>query len=95
MPWFMGAWPCNSPGVYGEDLEHISFFIKNSRGDALRTYLDKYVYSWKTHDQYLELIGAGKIAELKDNPTKILADPFGQWILSQDEVAGLTPSTTV
>ena len=91
VPWYMGAWPCNSPGVYGEDLEHISMFIKNSRGEQLRNYLDKYVYSWENHQQYLALIGAEKVAALQDNPAKVLAEPFGQWILPQDKVAALLP----
>jgi len=44
VPWYMGAWPTNSPGLYGEDLEHMSYFIKLSRDKiALREYLDKYV----------------------------------------------------
>lgn len=67
-------------------------FIKNSRGEALRNYLDKYVYSWETHEEYLALIGAEKIAALQDNPAKVLAESFQQWILPQETVAGLIPA---
>jgi len=28
---------------------------------------------------------------LQDNPAKVLAEPFGQWILPQDKVAALLP----
>ena len=89
IPWYMGAWPCNSPGVYGEDLEHISSFIKNSRGELLKAYLDKYVYSWESHDEYMALIGAEKVAALQDNPAKVLAEPYRKWILPQDETEKL------
>jgi 2-(1,2-epoxy-1,2-dihydrophenyl)acetyl-CoA isomerase len=48
IPWYLGAWPTNSPGIYGQDLEHMGFFIKacNDRNN-LREYLDRYVYSWE------------------------------------------------
>jgi glutaconate CoA-transferase subunit A len=91
IPWFMGAWPTNSPGLYGEDLEHVTYFVKNSRGEALRNYLDKYVYSWKDHAEYLALIGPEKVAALRDNPANVLSEPFRQWILPQEEVCKLTP----
>ena len=79
VPWYMGAWPTNSPGLYGEDLEHMVSFIKTC-GDrkALEEYLEKYVYSWETHEDYLKLIG--NKAKLEDNPANVLGDPFKQWI---------------
>lgn len=89
VPWYMGAWPTNAPGLYGEDLEHITFFIKNSRGDALRAYLDKYVYSWSTHEEYMALIGKEKQAALETNPAKVLAEAIDKWVLPQDRVAQL------
>jgi glutaconate CoA-transferase subunit A len=93
VPWSMGAWPCNSPGLYGEDLEHITAFVKNSRGDALRNYIDKYVYSWSDHAEYISLIGKEKVAALKDNPANVLAEPFTGWFLSSEKVAGLLPGS--
>lgn len=86
VPWYLGAWPCNSPGLYGEDLEHMNYFIKNSRGQALRQYLDKYVYSWETYEDYLALIGQEKIAALENNPSNVLAEPFRQWIYPREKV---------
>lgn len=91
IPWYMGAWPCNSPGLYGEDTDHISFFIKNSRGEALQNYLEKYVYSWKNHEEYLALIGTKRVRQLQDNPAKVLAESFVQWILPPEDVAKLLP----
>ncbi len=86
VPWYLGSWPCNCPGLYGEDLEHMTGFIKGSRGEALRQYLDKYVYSWESPGDYLELIGTDKIKALEDNPTTVLAEPFRKWIYSEDQV---------
>lgn len=86
VPWYLGAWPSNSPGIYGEDLEHMGRFIKSSRGDAVRQYIDKYVYSWETQEDYLELIGKDKIAELENNPSTVIAKPFAQWIYTTEQV---------
>jgi glutaconate CoA-transferase subunit A len=89
VPWYFGSWPCNCPGLYGEDLQAMTGFIKNSRGEALRQYIDKYVYAWETHDDYLELIGKDQIKALEDNPTRILSEPFQQWIYPADKVREL------
>ncbi|WP_123053902.1 CoA-transferase [Clostridium sp. JN-1] len=79
VPWYMGAWPTNSPGIYGEDIEHMTSFIKTCRDKAaLREYLDKYVYSWNTHEEYLKLIDNKE--KLENNPANVLAEPFKQWI---------------
>lgn len=91
VPWYLGSWPANSPGLYGEDLEHMSGFIKGSRGDALRQYIDKYVYSWETHEDYLELIGKDKVKELENNPSTVLTEPFRKWIYSDAQVKELLP----
>lgn len=81
IPWYMGAWPSNSPGLYGEDIEHISYFIKMSKDkDNLREYLNKYVYSWETQEDYLKLID--NKAKLEDNPANVLAQPYKQWIIN-------------
>lgn len=90
IPWYMGAWPCNSIGHYGEDLTHLSNFIKDSSDeDALKAYMDKYVYSWETHEEYMELIGLENIKKLESNPSKILGDPFREWVFSKEKVEGL------
>jgi glutaconate CoA-transferase subunit A len=88
IPWYMGAWPTNSPGVYGEDLNHVQYFLKNSRGDALRAYIEKYVHSWSDHAEYLKLIGS-ELPALEDDPTKVLSNPFKEWIYSADQVLEL------
>lgn len=79
VPWYMAAWPTNSPGMYGQDLTHSSEFIKTCKDqNALREYLEKYVYSWDTHEDYLKLID--KKDELEDDPAKGLSVPYQQWI---------------
>jgi len=90
VPWYLGSWPANSPGMYGEDLEHMSSFVKISRSEKdLAEYIDKYVYSWKTHEDYLDLIGRDKIKSLESNPSTVLAESFTKWIYPEQRVREL------
>jgi glutaconate CoA-transferase subunit A len=90
VPWYMGSWPCNCPGLYGEDLEHMTSFVKVCRDEStLRPYIDKYVYSWKTHEDYLELIGKDKVKSLESNPSEVLAEPFRKFIYPEEKVREL------
>jgi glutaconate CoA-transferase subunit A len=90
VPCYLGSWPANSPGMYGEDLEHMSNFVRISRKEeTLREYIDKYVYSWKTYDDYLDLIGKDKIKSLESNPSTVLAEPFSKWIYSEEKIREL------
>ncbi len=53
-----GAHPCQMPLQYFFDEEHISEWLNLSKNDyGVKKYLDKYVYSVETLDQYLKLIG--------------------------------------
>ena len=89
VPSRFGAWPVNCVGVHGEDMEHIKEFIKSSRGEALREYIEKYVYSWETPEDYLALIGKDRCAKLMDDPSCQLALPFKKWIFSQEKISEL------
>lgn len=89
IPWYMGSWPANCPGLYGEDLEHMTGFIQSSSGAVLKYYLEKYVYSWEGHDEFMALIGDSKIKSLEDNPSRILSEPFMQWILPREKIDSL------
>jgi len=90
IPWYLGAWPTNSPGIYGQDLEHMALFIKASNDRAaLREYLDRYVYSWETHEDYLKLIGADRIRILEGDPARVLAEPLRNKICSDEKVQEL------
>ncbi len=90
IPWYLGAWPTNSPGIYGQDLEHMGFFIKacNDRNN-LREYLDRYVYSWEGYDDYVRLIGPDKVKILEADPARVLADPLREGILPDGKVREL------
>jgi glutaconate CoA-transferase subunit A len=53
-------------------------------------YLDEFVYSWRSRDEYLDLIGRDLIEQLRQGPTSFLLDPYRQWILSDAEIDALT-----
>jgi glutaconate CoA-transferase subunit A len=49
-----GGHPASVPGLYDADLEHMNEFSKGERDPvALERYFDKYVFSCKTHQDYL------------------------------------------
>jgi glutaconate CoA-transferase subunit A len=61
-----GGHPGAVPGLYDADFEHMNEFFKAERDPALmEKYLDKYIYSCKTHQDYLDKIGKAKLEELK------------------------------
>ena len=60
-----GGHPGSVPGLYDADFEHVNEFFKAERDSAsLRKYFDKYVFSCKTHQDYLDKIGKSKLDEL-------------------------------
>jgi len=61
-----GAHPFSCLHVYDQDREHLAHYAEAGREPAtFHAYLDKYVYGVKSHDEYLELIGAAKLARLR------------------------------
>lgn len=59
VPW--GSHPCNMPYLYYFDEEHIAEWLQLSRTDeGVEQYLEKYVYSVDTFEEYLEKIGGIK-----------------------------------
>lgn len=91
VPWRFGAWPTNCVGLYKEDVDHMQYFLKNSRRETLQEYMEKYVYSWTSHDEYVDVIGQNRIDFLEDDPSTVLSEPLKPWILPADEVAALLP----
>jgi glutaconate CoA-transferase subunit A len=90
IPWYMDAWPTNTVGIHGEDIEHMKNYNKTSKQqNTMAEYLEKYVYSWKDHAEFLKLIGDDTVKALENNPTLKLAEPFKQWVYSQDKVEQL------
>jgi len=66
-----GGHPGAVPGLYDADFEHMNEFFKAERDPALmEKYLDKYIYSCKTHQDYLDKIGKAKLEELKKREIK-------------------------
>jgi glutaconate CoA-transferase subunit A len=61
-PW--GAYPHECYGLYEADLEHIDAYARQvARGgtEAVRAYLDEYVYGPETFEAYLDRFGAGRL----------------------------------
>lgn len=56
-----GSHPCEMPGMYYYDEEHIAAWLKLSRApEGVDSYLQKYVFSVDTFEEYLELCGGIK-----------------------------------
>jgi len=88
--WPMGCWPAGSVGVYDSDEEHM--FHMNDKlktPEGTEEYVDKFVKSYNTREEYLELIGREKIEKLCNNPTTFLMDPYRKWIKSDAEIREL------
>jgi acyl CoA:acetate/3-ketoacid CoA transferase len=61
-----GGHPGSVPGLYDADSEHMNEFSKAEKDPiALKKYFDKYVFSCKTHQDYLDKIGKSKLGELR------------------------------
>jgi acyl CoA:acetate/3-ketoacid CoA transferase alpha subunit len=64
-----GAYPGEVPGLYAADIEHITkLYQANNNKDekVLSEYLDKYIYSVKSNDEFLEKrVGPDRLEELK------------------------------
>ncbi|HJO83504.1 MAG: CoA-transferase [SAR202 cluster bacterium] len=67
-----GTHPSSSTGVTEADNEFIGMYAKAGRarlkGDpgAWNDFTDKYVYGCETHEDYLNLVGVGTLASLRD-----------------------------
>ena len=91
--WPFTAWPQASCGVHDSDDAHMKAMneaLATAEGTA--RYLDEFVYSWRSRDEYLDLIGRDLIETLRHGPTSFLLDPYRQWILSDAEIDALTAS---
>jgi glutaconate CoA-transferase subunit A len=89
--WPFTAWPQASCGVHDSDDAHMKAMnaaLATVEGTA--RYLDEFVYSWRSRDEYLDLIGRDLIEQLRHGPTAFLLDPYRQWILSDAEIDALT-----
>lgn len=88
--WPFAAWPQSSPGMYDLDEEHMRAMNQALASEEGTTaYVRDYVESYRGIDDYLALIGAEKREALENGPTRFLADPYRQWLLSNDEIRRL------
>ena len=88
--WPLGAWPQCSTGVY--DSNEKEMFAMNAAlktDEGYQEYRKKYVDSYTTWEEYLDVIGAEKVAQLTNNPTTFLMDPYRKWIKSDAEIKRL------
>lgn len=62
-----GSHPGEMCYVYERDEEQIKEWVEASKTpEGTQAYLDKYIYSVKNHQEYLELIGEERLQQLKD-----------------------------
>ncbi|MFC2008489.1 CoA transferase subunit A [Chloroflexota bacterium] len=61
-----GAHPCSCLHVYDQDREHLEHYAKEGRDkESFERYLETFVYGVKEHGDYLDLIGAARLARLR------------------------------
>ena len=88
--WPLCSWPQASCGLYDSDEEHM-FYMNRAMKTAEDTeeYCRRWVHSYATPEEYLELIGREKIAKISATETAFLMDPYCKWIKSDIEAAEL------
>jgi glutaconate CoA-transferase subunit A len=64
-----GSHPGTVPGLYAYDTEHLDEFFAAKDDRKMNEYLEKYIYSVKNNDEYLDKIGRAKLEILKRNET--------------------------
>ena len=88
--WPMGVWPQCSTGVYDSDEEHMYLMNKMLKDEeGTQEYLEKYVKSYKTIEEYREVIGKDSVDKICATPTAFLMDPYRKWIKSDAEIMEL------
>jgi len=61
-----GAHPFSCLHVYEQDRDHLALYARIGRDPVeFERYLERYVYGVQRHNEYLELIGAAKLASLR------------------------------
>jgi glutaconate CoA-transferase subunit A len=65
-----GAHPTGCYGFYDYDPKHLNLYKKAAEDDKLfQEYLDEWVYSIKSHEEYLEKVGKDMLLTIKADPT--------------------------
>jgi len=95
IPWQLGAWPQCSVGVYDSDEEHMmemNRLLASDEGCAY--YIENYINSWQTTDDFVSIVGKAKAEKLMKNVTSHLLDPYRKWIKKDAEIAALMDEST-
>lgn len=86
----MGAWPNCSTGLYDSDEKH--YFYMNEcmkTDDGFKEYKEKYIDSYNSREEYLDVIGENNIKTISATATTHLMDPYRKWIMSENDVEKL------
>jgi glutaconate CoA-transferase subunit A len=88
--WPMAAWPAGSPGVHDSDEEHM-FYMNNclKTAEGTKDYVNKYVKSYTTREEFLKMVGEEKIEKLTRTATAFLLDPYRKWFRADREIEEL------
>ena len=87
--WPLGAWPQASPGAYDNDDDHMYMMNKMFKDDAgTQEYIEKYVNSYNTVEEYLEMLGKDRIDNVTATKTAFLMDPYRKWVKSDSQIKG-------
>jgi glutaconate CoA-transferase subunit A len=90
IPFQLGCWPQASPGIYDCDEEHFYYLNKMcSTQESWKEYKAKYIDGWKTHKEYMKVIGGEEVRKIMDTNTAFLMDPYRKWIKSDEEISEL------
>jgi len=88
--WPLGVWPQCSTGVYDSDEPHMYMMNKMLKDEeGTQEYVEKYVKSYKTIEEYREVIGKDSIDKICETATAFLMDPYRKWIKSDAEIMEL------
>ena len=67
----LGAHPCGFGALYERDEDHWREYLEAAKNEAtFRTYLERYVYGVRSHQEYLERVDASKTVEAGKNRIK-------------------------
>lgn len=86
----MGVWPACSTGCYDSDEEHFYYMNKMLKTEeGTQEYLEKYVNSYKTSEELVDVIGKEKVDLISKSDTAFLMDPYRKWIKTDAEIKEL------
>ncbi len=88
--WPLCSWPQASCGLYDSDEEHMFMMNKAMKTpEETEDYCKKWVHSYSTPQEYLDLIGPDKIEMISATETGFLMDPYRKWIKSDARIKEL------